>query len=169
MMSLKAWVETRYPEGGLVGWIAFILEAISVTFLFALMLLTCFDVGGRYLFNNAIDGSIELTRIGLAVLVFAAMPVITWRGGHIVVDLIDNISSPKVTQLLTLLSALLVSSSLYFVAFRIFALGERNLRREVVTEYLQIPEAYIIFYIAIMSWITAAMMITYGVYRILKK
>lgn len=168
-MSLKAWVETRYPERGLVAWIAFILEAISVTFLFALMLLTCFDVGGRYLFNNAIDGSIELTRVGLAVLVFAAMPVITWRGGHIVVDLIDNFSSPKVTQMLMLLSALVVSLSLFFVAFRIFALGERYLRREIVTEFLKIPEAYIIFYIAIMSWVTAVMMITYGVYRILKK
>lgn len=168
-MSLKSWVVSRYPEHGFVAWIAFTLETIAVLTLFGLMLLTCVDVGGRYLLNNAIDGSIEITRIGLAVMVFAAMPIITWRGGHIVVDLIDTFIGPKVIKVLTLFSALLVSSSLYFVAFRIFALGERNLRREIVTEFLKIPEGYIIMYIAIMSWITAVMMITFGVIRIWKK
>lgn len=168
-MSLKTWVASRYPEGGVVAWIAFSLEAISVFFLFGLMLLTCFDVGGRYLFNNAIDGSIELTRIGLAILVFAAMPVITWRGGHIVVDLIDGFVSHKIIRTLTLISTFLISSSLFFVAIRIYELAQRNIRREVVTEFLKIPEGYIIFYIAIMCWLTAAMMITYGVYRIFKR
>ena len=102
-------------------------------------------------------------------MIFAAMPVITWRGGHIVVDLIDGFISSKTIKLLTLISAVIISSSLFLVAFRIFALGERNLRREVVTEFLKIPEAYIIFYIAIMCWVTAATMITYGIYHILKK
>ena len=168
-MSLRVWVTTRYPEGGFVAWVAFSLEAIAVAFLFGLMLLTCFDVAGRYLFNNAIDGSIELTRIGLAILVFASMPVITWRGGHIVVDLIDGFVTPKVIKVLTLISAVVVSSSLFLVAFRIFALGQRNLRREVVTEFLKIPEAYIILYVAIMCWVTSVLMITYSVYRILKR
>lgn len=94
-MSLKTWVTSRYSEEKNVAWVTFLLEAISVIFLFSLMLLTCLDVGGRYLFNNAIDGSIELTQIGLAILVFAALPIITWRGGHIVVDLIDGFISQK--------------------------------------------------------------------------
>lgn len=168
-MSLITWVTSRYEEEGIVAWIAFILEAISVVVLFSLMLMTCLDVGGRYLFNNSIDGSIELTRTGLALMVFAAMPVITWRGAHIVVDLIDGFLSHKTIKYLTLFSALLISSSLYFVAFRIFELAERSLRRGVVTEYLEMPEGYIVYYIAIMSWVTAATMITYGVHRIWKE
>lgn len=165
-MSLRIWVDTRYEEEGIVAWIAFVLEAIAVIVLFSLMVMTCLDVGGRYLFNNSIDGSIELTRIGLAILVFAAMPVITWRGAQIIVDLIDGFLSHKVIKYLSLFSALLISSSLYFVALRIFELAERSLRREVVTEFLEIPEGYIIYYIAIMSWVTAAMMITHGIRRI---
>jgi len=168
-MSLRTWVASRYEEEGVVAWIAFLLEAIAVVILFSLMVMTCLDVGGRYLFNNAIDGSIELTRTGLAILVFAAMPVITWRGAHIVVDLIDGFLSHKIIKYLTLFSAVLISSSLYFVAVRIFELAERSLRRGVVTEYLEMPEGYVIYYIAIMSWVTCATMITYGVYRIWKE
>lgn len=168
-MSLRTWVATRYEEKGIVAWVAFLLEAISGAVLFSLMVMTCLDVGGRYLFNNSIDGSVELTRTGLAILVFAAMPVITWRGAHIVVDLIDGLLSHKIIKILTLFSAVLISSSLYFVAVRIFELAERSLRRGVVTEFLEMPEAYIIYYISIMSWVTAAMMITYGIYRVWKE
>jgi TRAP-type C4-dicarboxylate transport system permease small subunit len=169
-VSLRTWITSRYDEEeGYVAWIAFILEAIAVTVLFALMVMTCLDVGGRYLFNNAVDGSIELTRIGLAVLVFAVMPIVTWRGAHIVVDLIDDFISHKIIKLFSLISAFLISTSLYFVGFRIFELAERSLRRGIVTEFLELPEGYIIYYISIMSWITAAMMISYGVRRIWNK
>ncbi len=108
-----------------------------------------------------------MTEIGLAVMVFAAMPVITWRGGHIVVDLLDRFLGSKIVKALSLFAALVMSTSLYFLAWRIFELGERSIRRGVVTEFLAMPSGYVVQYIAIMSWATALGMITYGVYRIL--
>jgi TRAP-type C4-dicarboxylate transport system permease small subunit len=131
------------------------------------MLTTCLDVAGRYLFNSPLPGATELTRLGLALMVFAAMPVITYRGGHIVVDLLDHVLGPMVLKILGLISALLISSSMYFLGVRIFELGERSIRRGVVTEFLGLPSGYIAEYIAIMSWLTAAAMITLGVYRVL--
>lgn len=165
-MTFKEWIDRHYPENGALAWLAFALELVAVVTLFALMILTCLDVTGRYVFNDAIDGSVELTQIGLAILVFAEMPVITWRGGHVVVDLLDGILSKAIIKTFALISAFLISSSLYFVAVRIFELAERSMRRGVVTELLEWPEAYIMYYIAIMSWVTAAMMISYGIYRI---
>ena len=166
-MSFSAWLKAHYDEKGPVRWLAFFLELVSASVLFFLMALTCVDVVGRYLFNSPIHGGTEMTEIGLAVMVFAAMPVITWRGGHIVVDLLDRFLGSNLVKVLSLLAALVMSSSLYFLALRIFELGERSIRRGVVTEFLAMPTGYIVQYIAIMSWATAFGMITYGVYRIL--
>ncbi|GAA0791845.1 TRAP transporter small permease [Marinobacterium sediminicola] len=166
-MSFAAWLKAHYDEKGPARWLAFFLEVVSALVLFSLMALTCVDVIGRYLFNSPLHGGTELTEIGLAVMVFAAMPVVTWRGGHIVVDLLDRFLGSRVVKVLALLAALVMSSSLYFLALRIFELGERSIRRGVVTEFLAMPSGYVVQYIAIMSWATAFGMITYGVYRIL--
>ncbi len=166
-MSFSAWIKAHYDEKGPVRWLAFFLEVVSASVLFFLMALTCVDVVGRYLFNSPLHGGTEMTEIGLAVMVFAAMPVITWRGGHIVVDLLDRFLGSKIVKVLSLFAALVMSSSLYFLALRIFEQGERSIRRGVVTEFLAMPTGYIVQYIAIMSWATALGMITYGVYRIL--
>ena len=166
-MSFGAWMKAHYDEKGPAKWLAFFLELVSSAVLFMLMALTCVDVVGRYLFNSPLHGGTELTEIGLAVMVFAAMPVVTWRGGHIVVDLLDRFLGPVLVKILSLLAAAAISGSLYFLAWRIFELGERSIKRGVVTEFLGMPSGYVVMYIAIMSWATALGMITYGVYRIL--
>ncbi|WP_221801475.1 TRAP transporter small permease [Oceanobacter mangrovi] len=167
IVGLNQWVTEHYEEQGPVKWLAFALEAFAGVVLMALMLLTCADVVGRYFFNNSINGAVELTEIGLAVLVFAEMPLVTWRGGHVVVDLLDNLLGNAVVKVLGLMSALAISGGLYFLAERMFYLADRSLKREVVSEYLEIPVGYVIQYIAVMSYATAALMITYGVYRLL--
>ena len=166
-MSFSAWLSTHYEEKGLVKWIAFFLEVIAAITLLILMLLTCTDVLGRYLFDNSLDAASELTEICIAVLVFAEMPIITWRGGHVVVDILDRFIGDKVIKALGLLSILVMSSSLYYVAHRIFYIGERSIRRGEESEYLAIPMGHVVQYIAIMSWITAASVITYGIYILL--
>lgn len=167
LSALPGWVAEHYEEKGPVKWLAFFLEACAAVVLFALMILTCMDVIGRYFFGNAVNGAVELTEIGLAVLVFAELPIVTWRAGHVVVDLLDSFISNTLMRILGLLSALLISGGLYFLAERMFDLGIRSLRREVVTEYLEIPVGYIVQYLAVMSYVTAALMLTYGVYRII--
>ena len=164
-MTFSAWLAAHYEEKGPVAWLAFFLELIAALTLFFLMMLTCADVFGRYFLGNAVDGATELTEMGIAILVFAEMPVITWRGGQVVVDILDRWMSNTVLKVLGLISAFLISTSLYFLAERILYLANRSFRREEVTEYLQWPVGYIIEYVGIMSWVTAGAMITYGVYR----
>lgn len=166
-MAFSAWLSTHYEEKGPVIWLAFFLELIAALTLFFLMALTCADVFGRYFLGNAVDGATEMTEMGIAILVFAEMPIITWRGGHVVVDILDRMLGNTLIKILGLLSALLISTCLYFLAWRIFQLAERSMRRNEVTEFLEMPVGYIVEYIAFMSWATAALMITYGVYRLL--
>jgi len=166
-MTFSAWITAHYEERGPIKWLAFALELIAAVTLMALMLLTCADVVGRYFFDNSVDGATELTEIGIAILIFAEMPVITWRGGHVVVDILDRMLGNTVLKALGLFSAFLISTSLYFLAERIYFLAARSMRRGEVTEYLEIPVGLIVQYIAVMSWVTAGAMITYGVYRLL--
>ena len=166
-MAFSAWITAHYGEKGPVAWLAFFLELIAAVTLFFLMVLTCADVFGRYFLDNAVDGTTELTEMGIAILVFAEMPVITWRGGHVVVDILDRMMGSTLIKILGLLSALVISTSMYFLAVRIYELAARSFRRGEVTEYLQMPVGYIVEYIAYMSWATAALMITYGIYRLL--
>lgn len=166
-MALSAWITAHYEEKGPVAWLAFFLELIAAVTLFFLMALTCADVFGRYFLDNAVDGTTELTEMGIAILVFAELPIVTWRGGHVVVDILDRAMGSTVIKVLGLLSAFLMSTSLYFLAVRIYELAARSHRRGEVTEYLQMPVGYIVEYIAIMSWVTAGAMITYGIYRLL--
>lgn len=164
---MSGWIEKHYPEPNIYRWIGITLEGIAATVLLLLVLLTCFDVAGRYLFNNSIDGAVELTQIGLAIMVFAQMPVITWRGSHVVVDLLDHVLGSRVVKILGIFSVFIVSTSFYFLAVRIYQLAERSLRRGELTEYLGLPAGHIAQYIAVMSWVTAACMLTYGAYRVI--
>jgi len=164
-MAFSAWLTAHYEEKGPVRWLAFALELVAAVTLFLLMFLTCADVVGRYFFGNSVDGTTELTEIGIAILVFAEMPVITWRGGHVVVDILDKMWGSVALKVLGLLSAFLMSSAMYFLGVRIFELAARSLRRGEITELLEIPVGYIVQYIAVMSWATAALMITYGIYH----
>ncbi|SFG33083.1 MULTISPECIES: TRAP transporter small permease [Neptunomonas] len=166
-MGFSAWLTAHYDEKGPVQWLAFALELVAALTLFFLMMLTCADVFGRFFFDNSVDGATELTEIGIAILVFAEMPIVTWRGGHVVVDILDTFWSNTVVKALTLLSALLMSGSLYYVGVRIFEFADRSLRRGEVTDLLEIPVGLIVQYIAFMSWATAALMMTYGIYHIL--
>lgn len=168
MTALTEWLAEHYEERGPAAWLAFGLELFAGLVLCAMMLLTCADVVGRYFFNNAVDGAVEITEILIALLVYAEMPVITWRGGHVVVDILDRYLGSKLVCALGLVSALLISGSFYVLASRMMELAERSLRRNVVTEYLQIPVGHITEYIAVMSFATAALMISYGIYRLIR-
>ncbi|EXJ12557.1 hypothetical protein [Nitrincola nitratireducens] len=51
-MSFVAWLKAHYDEKGPIRWLAFLLELIAAVMLMVLMLITCVDVVGRYVFNK---------------------------------------------------------------------------------------------------------------------
>src|SRR5699024_10106075 len=112
-MSFVKWLNSNYEERGPMRWLAFLLELSSAIVLFLLMVLTCVDVVGRYFFSQPLIGATELTEISLSLVIFTAIPVITWRGGHIVVDLIDGIAPPLILRLLAWFSTCIITLSFY--------------------------------------------------------
>ncbi|MCP4388486.1 MAG: TRAP transporter small permease, partial [Gammaproteobacteria bacterium] len=126
----------------------------------ALMLITCIDVFGRYLFNNPLTGSTELTEIAVGIVIFSVFPIVSWRNDHVVVDILDHFFSRRVHMIRTIVINLLISVALVFLGQRIYVLGQRSLSYGEVTEYLAIPLGWMMIFIAIMCWVTALAVVT---------
>jgi len=58
--------------------------------LFAIMVLTFLDVGGRKLLDHSISGSLEMTELLMVVVIFGALPLVSERGEHVVFDSLDG-------------------------------------------------------------------------------
>ena len=63
--------------------------------LFVIMWLTVVDVVSRDAFNISITGLFEVTEVLMGILVFAGVPIITARDGHVAVTLLDTFVGPK--------------------------------------------------------------------------
>ena len=155
-------------EKGPVKWLAFALDGLSALVLFALMLITCVDVVGRYVFNKPLTGSTELTEMALAIVVFSVFPLISWRGEHVVVDILDNFVPPVLDLIRTLVFNLAAAIALFFVGQRVILLGNRSLGYGEVSEYLSVPTGWIINFIGGICWVTAFFILTLGSYRVWK-
>lgn len=67
-----------------------LLGAIAGVLLFCMMTLTFVDVLLRYIFNAPLRGSFEITELMLVVLIFAALPLVSRREEHVVMDFLDR-------------------------------------------------------------------------------
>ncbi len=155
-------------EKGPVKWLALVLSTVAAVVLVALMLITCVDVVGRYVFNRPLTGSTELTEIALAIVVFSVFPVISWRGEHVVVDILDSFVPPLLAFIRNILFNIAAAIALMFIGQRIIVLGNRSLSYGEVSEYLAIPTGWVINFIGSICWITAVLILTLGSYRLWK-
>lgn len=127
------------------------------------MLMTFSDVILRSTLNAPIEAATELTRLFMAIIVFSMLPVISARGSHIVVDLLDSvIRHPLLVRLRDNLMYVLCGALLILPAERVSVLAERARSYGDTTEYLNIPQFYIAWFIAAMAFVTAVVLIIRG-------
>ena len=128
--------------------------------LFVLMLLTFTDVMLRSLLNAPIEMGADLTRLLMAVIVFSVLPSLSFRGQHISVDLADGLFSRlALARWRDVLVALLCGAMLLLPAQRIWVLAERSRSYGDVMEYLRMPVHFLGWFIAVMTGITAIVLI----------
>jgi len=136
---------------------------LAAATLFILMVLTFADVIMRSTFSAPIEAATELTRIAMAVIVFSALPVVSGRANHIVVDLLDPVFHRLgIERVLEGLVTLVCGVLLYWPAMRSFDLAARAKSYGDLTEYLAIPVFYITWFIAFMTLVTAIAMALRG-------
>ncbi len=147
----------------LINKLAVIPMAMASLALFALMVLTFADVIMRSVFNAPIEAATELIRIGIALIVFSALPVLSWRDGHIAVDLLDGpFARYNLQRWRDGVVALICGGMLWVPAWRVVDLAYRARSYGDVTEYLQIPAFYIAMFIAVLTFATSLALILRG-------
>ncbi|MBV1865649.1 MAG: TRAP transporter small permease [Rhodobacteraceae bacterium] len=140
---------------------------LAAVTLFLLMAMTFFDVLLRSLANNPIESATELTRLFMAIIVFSSLPMVTWKGQHIVVDLMDPLFSATLGKLRNILINTICGVVLLWPAWRVYELAERSRSYGDITEYLHMPQFYIGWFIALATFVTALIMILRGLLLII--
>jgi TRAP-type C4-dicarboxylate transport system permease small subunit len=126
-------------------------DGLSSVALFALMVMTCVDVTGRYFFNAPLDGATELTQLMMGVIVFAILPAVCFREEHVSVDLLDLwLPSRWINRRQFILNGLM-AIMLSAVAWRVWISADFMVEYGDATEFLGIPYAPITYFIAIMN------------------
>ncbi|MEQ9695381.1 TRAP transporter small permease subunit [Shimia sp. SDUM112013] len=136
--------------------------------LFILMVMTFCDVILRSVFNAPIEAATELTRILMAILVFAVLPNISASNGHIAVDLTDGIFARlRLSHIRDGIIYIVCGVMLYWPIQRVWILAERARDYGDVTEYLGIPQFYVGWFIAVFTAIAAIAMVVIGLLHFL--
>ncbi|WP_299887875.1 TRAP transporter small permease [uncultured Ruegeria sp.] len=142
---------------------------IAASTLFVLMCMTFLDVVLRSAFDNPIESATELTRLFMAIIVFSALPLVSWKGENIVVDLLDPFFSERLALMRDSLIDAVCGIVLVWPAVRVWELAERSRRYGDVTEYLKLPQFYVGWFISIFVALTAIAFLARSVVRLIHK
>lgn len=115
------------------------LGALCGIVLFIMMALTCVDVVGRYLLNRPVPGGLEMIEILVAATVFAALPLVTLREGHVTVDLLDAVSPDWLLRVQHVLANLVAAGVCGALAWQLWIRAGRMLGYGDTTAVLRIP------------------------------
>lgn len=132
------------------------LEALAALLLFLLMMITVVDVIGRYFFNKPLPGSVEISSIVLALLVFAALPLVSRRREHITVDLLTLAPGSTLSRISRGLAIFFTSTCSAWIAAQVWLLANDLAAHGDRSLFLGIPNAPVAYFIAAASVISAA-------------
>jgi TRAP-type transport system small permease protein len=119
--------------------------------LFTIMWLTLFDVTGRKFFSHSVPGGLELTELLMVMVIFGALPLVSWRGEHVVFDSLDHLIPPLLKDIQGRLVELLCACTFGGLAW---LMNQRALR---FSEYGD-STVYLQFSIAPVAWLMTALL-----------
>lgn len=142
----------------MLGWFAAAVLA-------ALMLLTCVDVAGRYLFNSPVYGAFELTEMMLAALIFAALPLVSLRNDHVTVDLFDPVTPDWLLRVQHVAACLIGFACTAYLAWRLWIRAGNLLAAGETTAQLKLTIAWLAYGMALLMGISAVAMLVLALRR----
>lgn len=117
--------------------------------LFGMMMVTVVDVIGRYLFHAPLQASFELTEYLMSVLLFVALPLVSLRGEHVRITLIDDHLAPAARGWRDRATGLLAGLVCAVLGWRVAVLGLRLAEYGDTTQSLRLPLAPLAFFAAL--------------------
>ena len=109
--------------------------------LFAIMVLTFLDVSGRKMLSHSITGSLELTELLMVVVIFAALPLVSMKGEHVVFDSLDALLPRWVKIIQQGLIHIFCAALLFGLAYLMWQTGGEFAATGETTAQLKITKA----------------------------
>lgn len=133
-----------------------VLGIASAATLTMMMLITVADVVMRYLFAAPIRGAFELTELGLLVLIFAGLPLVSRADEHVTMDFIDRVLSPRVRMLFVRVVHMLTAAVMLALAWLMWLKADKIAAYADTSQSLGIPLAPFVYFMAVMIATTGA-------------
>ena len=119
-----------------------------------MMVLTFFDVVGRYLLNKPIRGAFEITELGLLVLIFAGLPLVSHADEHVSMDFIDRMLPERAVGVLIRVVHALVAAVFFFLTWQVLIKASRISSYGDTTDVLRITVGPFVYFMVAMIALT---------------
>ena len=130
---------------------------VAAVILLILVVLTCVDVVGRYIFTMPLTGAVELVRICMAGIIFFSFPIMFLKGDHIIVDLISFLKKGYLGWILAIVLLVVSIGVAVVLGDRVYDYAIRALEDGDTTEYLEIPRYIVVGFITLAIFSAAFM------------
>ena len=137
---------------------------VSAIALFSIMALTFFDVGGRKLLSNSIPGSLEMTELLMVLVIFAALPLVSLKGEHVVFDSLDGFLKPAFQKIQRAMVHVLCAAAMLGLAWLMWSTGSDFQGSGETTAQLHIPKHPFIYGMSVMCALTGVIHALLAVY-----
>ncbi len=131
-----------------------VLGIAASALLFSMMVLTFFDVVGRYLLNKPIRGAFEITELGLLVLIFAGLPLVSHADEHVTMDFIDRILPDRVARIWVRAMHAICAAIMFFLAWQVWIKANTIAGYADTTDVLRVPIGPFVYFMALMIGLT---------------
>jgi TRAP-type C4-dicarboxylate transport system permease small subunit len=132
-----------------------LLGVIAGVLLFGMMTITFIDVVLRYIFNAPLRGSFEITELMLVVLIFAALPLVSRREEHVVMDFLDRYLPLGIYRALRALEHVVSAAVMAGMGCLLWQKASKLAAYGDTTSVLRIELAPFVYAIALLIFITA--------------
>ena len=132
-------------------------SVLAAVALFAIMSLTFLDVAGRKLLDNSIPGSLELTELLMVVVIFAALPLVSQRGEHVVFDSLDSYLPQSLRSMQQAVVHLVCAAAMLGLAWLMWRTGGQFSDSGETTAQLKLDKAPFIYGMALLCAVTGAL------------
>ena len=122
--------------------------------LFGLMTITFADVVARYLLNHPIRGAFEITELGLLVLIFAGLPLVSHADEHVTMDFIDRILPARIAALWIRVVHGVCAAIMFFLTWQVWIKAGKIYGYGDTTDVLRILVGPFVYFMAVMIALT---------------
>lgn len=136
----------------LLRWSSGLMAAMA---LFAIMWLTLVDVTGRKFFSNSVPGGLEMTEILMVIVIFGALPLVSWRHEHVVFDTLDPLIPDWLKGIQARIVHLVCAGAFAMMAWLMTHRATRFAEYGDITVHLQLPLSPVAWLMAGLLLVTA--------------